>query len=226
MGSACRWGVLAMFWLAGTGGGEAPAVIPAELKRFNLLVGSWNGVATPQDEGTRFWRETSHWEWEIGSGEAGLKWVVDQGRHFAGGRLTFDPAARRYRLTAERVKGSPLVLSGQLVDQVLELDAPAENGKEVRVTIRLLHENRFQYRVLERAAGRERFHRTLDVGNTRQGVQFAASSAGPTCIVTGGRGTMTVQYQGKTYYVCCTGCQQAFEDEPEKYIAAAKGQAK
>ncbi|MCB9949391.1 MAG: YHS domain-containing protein [Planctomycetaceae bacterium] len=29
-------------------------------------------------------------------------------------------------------------------------------------------------------------------------------------------------YKGKTYYVCCTGCKQAFEDDPEGIIAAAE----
>jgi YHS domain-containing protein len=24
-----------------------------------------------------------------------------------------------------------------------------------------------------------------------------------------------VQYKGKTYYVCCTGCRDAFLDDPE-----------
>ena len=36
--------------------------------------------------------------------------------------------------------------------------------------------------------------------------------------VSGGIGTIPVTYMGKTYYVCCTGCRDAFRDEPEKYI--------
>jgi YHS domain-containing protein len=27
-----------------------------------------------------------------------------------------------------------------------------------------------------------------------------------------------VLYKGKTYYVCCSGCRDAFKDDPEKYI--------
>jgi YHS domain-containing protein len=29
---------------------------------------------------------------------------------------------------------------------------------------------------------------------------------------------MRVSYKGKTYYVCCTGCRDAFNDDPVKYI--------
>jgi YHS domain-containing protein len=38
-------------------------------------------------------------------------------------------------------------------------------------------------------------------------------------VVTGGAGTISVTHKGQTYYVCCTGCQQAFEDDPEGVLA-------
>jgi hypothetical protein len=49
-------------------------------------------------------------------------------------------------------------------------------------------------------------------------VPFAAGDARPECVVSGGLGTMAISYQGKTYHVCCSGCRDAFKDEPEKYI--------
>jgi len=39
------------------------------------------------------------------------------------------------------------------------------------------------------------------------------------CVVSGGLGTMAVQHKGETYYVCCSGCLEAFKESPEKYIA-------
>jgi YHS domain-containing protein len=30
---------------------------------------------------------------------------------------------------------------------------------------------------------------------------------------------MTVSYMGTTYYVCCTGCRDAFNDNPAKVVA-------
>jgi len=29
----------------------------------------------------------------------------------------------------------------------------------------------------------------------------------------------TAEYNGKTYYFCCTGCREKFEKEPQKYEA-------
>jgi YHS domain-containing protein len=40
--------------------------------------------------------------------------------------------------------------------------------------------------------------------------------------VTGGLGTIAVSYKGQTYYVCCGGCKDAFEADPEKYVKAIK----
>jgi len=49
-------------------------------------------------------------------------------------------------------------------------------------------------------------------------VPFAAGSAVPECVVTGGLGTATVTYMGKTYFVCCTGCRDEFNSDPAKYV--------
>ncbi|MBI3832649.1 MAG: YHS domain-containing protein [Planctomycetes bacterium] len=41
-------------------------------------------------------------------------------------------------------------------------------------------------------------------------------------MVTGGLGTISVSYKGQSYYVCCGGCKQEFNDNPEKVLAEAK----
>jgi len=35
-------------------------------------------------------------------------------------------------------------------------------------------------------------------------------------------GTIAVSYAGTTYYVCCTGCRDAFNDNPAKILAEYK----
>ena len=32
------------------------------------------------------------------------------------------------------------------------------------------------------------------------------------------KGTIAVSYNGKTYYVCCSGCRDEFKASPEKYV--------
>ena len=60
------------------------------------------------------------------------------------------------------------------------------------------------------------------VGTQRQGTSVAANDEDygeKKCIISGGLGTMTVSYNGKSYYVCCTGCQAAFNDDPKRWLA-------
>ena len=67
----------------------------------------------------------------------------------------------------------------------------------------------------------ERCEGKAEVGYTREGVTFGVEAGGkkPQCVVTGGLGTMAVTYMGTTYYVCCSGCRDAFNENPAKIIA-------
>src|SRR5262249_7483852 len=87
-----------------------------------------------------------------------------------------------------------------------------------RLVFSLLHSNRYLYRYDLRQPEHTTFSQVYQVGCTKQGVPFAVVDNGPECVVSGGLGTMPVSYQGKTYYVCCTGCRGAVKKEPEKHI--------
>jgi YHS domain-containing protein len=64
------------------------------------------------------------------------------------------------------------------------------------------------------------YSRVGEVGYTREGTRLASSgNSGPECVVTGGAGTIKVSHEGKTYYVCCTGCRDAFNDDPAGILA-------
>ena len=62
------------------------------------------------------------------------------------------------------------------------------------------------------------YGRDFQVGCTRLGETFGTAAKKVECIVTGGLGTMPVMYKGVTYYVCCSGCRDAFNETPEKFI--------
>jgi hypothetical protein len=66
--------------------------------------------------------------------------------------------------------------------------------------------------------GKTLFTKRYEVGCTKEGEDFATGDGKPECIVSGGLGKITVTYKGQTYYVCCSGCADAFKEEPEKYI--------
>ncbi|OFW01774.1 MAG: YHS domain-containing protein [Acidobacteria bacterium RIFCSPLOWO2_02_FULL_60_20] len=44
----------------------------------------------------------------------------------------------------------------------------------------------------------------------------------PVCkmVIDESKAAATATYQGKTYYFCALGCKKAFEQNPEKYLAA------
>jgi YHS domain-containing protein len=52
----------------------------------------------------------------------------------------------------------------------------------------------------------------------KEGESFAGGKKKNECVVTGGAATIPVSYMGKTYFVCCSGCKEAFEENPKKII--------
>src|SRR5690606_17172934 len=97
-----------------------------------------------------------------------------------------------------------------------------EDGLTHRITITRINDKRTLVLHEKQSAGQQSLFRVAEVGYTREVTRLAAPGGGRReCIVTGGTGTMTVMHKGKTYYVCCTGCRQAFEADPEGIIAEA-----
>ncbi|HWL10548.1 MAG TPA: hypothetical protein VNQ76_19235, partial [Planctomicrobium sp.] len=80
--------------------------------------------------------------------------------------------------------------------------------------------NRFLIEIAKKRGNR--FMRVDTIATQREGTSFARSDEGygqRECIISGGLGTMPVTFKGTTYWVCCSGCKSAFEEEPEKWIA-------
>lgn len=208
---------------------EAVAV-KAALTEFGSLVGDWNGTATPMDRAARrrreFHRESSHWQWKLTRQDVGLVWTISDGKYLHDAFLTFDPTKREFVCTANFDANSHLILRGVKQGARLEVSGDAENGDSWRLTISNPSADRFTYSLARKEKGAPAFANIVETGNTRKGVSFASKNTGPTCIVTGGAGSMELTYKGKTYYVCCSGCKEAFESEPEKYIAEAKAKSR
>jgi len=76
----------------------------------------------------------------------------------------------------------------------------------------------FVYRNAHKPEGRTLYTKNYQVGFTKEGETLAAREKKVECPVSGGLGTMVVNYNGMTYYVCCSGCRDAFREDPEKYI--------
>jgi len=197
------------------------------LQAFNDLVGSWRCTGTPEGKKKEFWTESMEWQWQFKGDEAWMKVAFEKGKHFAGGELRFLPDKDQYQLTLQTVDKEKLMFAGSLKDKALTLDREDESAKETqRLVFTFLHPNRFLYRYETKAADARAFAKLYQVGATKNGVPFAEGETGPECIVSGGLGTVKVTYKGQTYYVCCSGCRDAFKDDPEKYIKEAEAKKK
>ena len=202
---------------------DAPPAPKQALRSLNELIGSWRATGTP--EGTReekqkgFWIETIEWSWRFKGDDAWLLVTFDKGKHFVRGELRYQPDRERYTFTVETTAKETLTFAGTFQDSRLTLERTDEGSKEAqRLVFSLLHSNRYLYRYEVKPADKNSFARVYQVGATKEGEAFAGQAGGPECIVTGGLGTISVSYKGQTYHVCCSGCRDAFKEDPEKFI--------
>ena len=124
-----------------------------------------------------------------------------------------------YRLTLTMIGKDRVEFAGKLDDSRLTLTREDDKTKETQqIVVTLLHSNRYLYRYDVKPAGKTLFTKVYQVGCTKEGEDFATGDGKPECVVSGGLGRTVVTYKGQTYYVCCSGCADAFKDDPEKYI--------
>lgn len=197
------------------------------LQSLNDLIGPWqakgqtqSGTATEKQRG--FWKEQIEWGWKFKGEDAWLTFSITNGKHFKGGTIRYLADLDKFRVTLETTEDKSLEFMGQLAKngRSLVAETTLENKDVVRLTIGLVGDVRFTYSIEKKIAGRRLFNKEYLVSATKEGESLAGSqkSDKPECIVSGGLGTSTVSYKGMTYYVCCSGCRDAFNENPEKFI--------
>lgn len=225
-----RWLVLLLLIGLGAAWADPPAATaPVDLKaqkdalaHWNSLVGGWRGTGQPRrGSNVGAWREDNNWAWQFSETEAALVGTVGKGTLASTLKITAGAGAGIYALEWTSPDKTVRKLSGKIEDgKLVLLSAPDDQNEVYRVTLTLLNELRTLILFEKRKADQQSYNRIAEVGYTREGARLAgAGSGGPECVVTGGLGTIKVQHGGQTYYVCCTGCQQAFNDDPEGILA-------
>jgi YHS domain-containing protein len=236
------WAVLGaaagLTWGGRTEADDAPApgrrADQEALKAYAPLVGSWRGVGMVERGRTKgAWNESASWAWALTRDSAALEVTVAKGKHLKSGRLRPGKAPGTLAFDAVLADGTRRAFEGKpSADKKLVLTSteplkPDTPPSVRRVTLTPLHDTRLL--ALFEAEDADRpgtFTRLGEVGYTREGVAFAAGDSYPVCIVTEGRGTIPVSYKGKTYYVCCSGCRDLFNENPESVLAEAAARAK
>jgi hypothetical protein len=202
------------------------------LRGFQELIGDWRATGEPASGTTAekargFWKESIHWVWKFKGEDVWLAFSIEKGKYFQGGELRYRPDQEKFQLTMTGADGKKQMFEGKLTANGRKLVAErvdANRPEDARLTLSLVGEIRFQYALETRSRERRLFTKVFQVGATREGESLAgaAKSNQPECVVSGGLGTRTVTYKGETYYVCCSGCLEAFNDNPEKYIKEFK----
>lgn len=200
---------------------------PSAFAAFEYLIGSWKGTGIPTANRLKGWPEKHQWAWKFQKGvPVGMTVTIEGGKILKSGRLGYDESTKTYRLDGEDPSGKSVSFTGKINanGKLLTLDqvGGATDAPKDRVSI-MLNDNRIRYSVWldQKDAGAPQYKRVIDSGLTKEGEAFAAGSSAadlPKCIVTGGAAALSVSYQGKTYPLCCTGCRDEFNDNPEKYV--------
>ncbi len=196
------------------------------LQEFSDLIGVWNATGTPvgsrEEIQKGFWTEKMDWGWKFKDKDAWIVVEFTKSKYYTNGELRYVPEKNHFTLTLNTVAKEKITYVGNIEtrDKTKIFTVEREGDKESqRLIFTFLHPERFLYRYEAKAEGRPLYSKKWSVGATRDGVAFAAGSGKPECIISGGTGTTAVSYQGKTYYVCCSGCRDEFNATPAKYVA-------
>ena len=199
---------------------------PTEAFRpLGSLIGSWKGTGKPDAKPKDFWTEKLAWAWAFDkNGAAWFELTVEKSAHIAKAKLTHDAKTEKFTLVLTSPDKSEKTFTGTLTigkqkETLLVLERTSgDTTEELRITI--LHDNRYLYQLSTKPKDGMEYTRLWQVGCTKEGQAFATSTENE-CIVSGGKGTIEVTHQGKTYFVCCSGCKTEFKSDPEKFIKLA-----
>jgi len=194
------------------------------LKELQEYIGGWKGNGGPDKRrparSDPIWSENVSWGWRFKGDDAWLSMAIKDGKLYKSGELRYLPGKKVYQLTLTNKEDKKLVFEGKIEREVLKLQRVDPDTKATElITMNTAAEgDRFIYHVAHKNKGRTIWTKDYLVACTREGVSLGKVDKKNVCIVTGGLGTRAVSYKGETYYVCCSGCADAFKENPEKYI--------
>jgi YHS domain-containing protein len=223
---------LALIAVAALGiGGAEPDTQEADkaaLAALQSYIGQWKGVGQPRRGVTKdAWIERADWAWKFTDKRAAISFESPQGKIYRSGELRpgSKPGEFRFRGTLPDGKTQEELTGAIDKDGGLVFTAESPKpGRPAQIALRqVAGGDRLVISMLQPSPTAGTLLVSLaEIGYTRQGSSFGKGSTGPECIVTGGYGSMKVEHQGQTYYVCCTGCRDLFNDDPEAVLAEYK----
>jgi YHS domain len=204
-------------WGADTDKDQAAA--KTALQALNEFVGPWKGTGESKEGKNEIWKESLSWSWSFKGDAPSLVAEFTDSKQFNKGELRYLPDKKSYQFTLVDKNKKELVFEGEYKKKYLTLTRVDADSKDKQV-IQMSTNNdgaRFIYTYAVQSKGKGLERKLFQVSHAKEGVSLASAKKNE-CIVTGGLGTRTVSYMGKTYYVCCSGCADAFNENPKKFI--------
>jgi hypothetical protein len=217
---SCSVMVSMAFCLRGLGAGDKGDDPKEALQALQDYIGGWKGNGTSEKNKTEIWKETANWSWRFKSKDVFLSVEMPESKTFKKGEMRFLPKKGAYELTLTDRNDKKQIFEGELKkgSLILErLDPDSKDTQQIKINtagggLRLV------VTYSTKLDGRTLFNKQFQVAYTKEGENFGAAAKKNECVVTGGLGTMTVTYMGQTYYVCCSGCRDLFNENPAKII--------
>ncbi len=225
------------------------AVVNA-LQPLQVLLGDWRWITRRDFGGSKKSGEDLKWVWDFQTDETQPSLTATSAIHpyFQQVWLTYLPDDEMFQTTARAADGQTRVFRGTWTDggepreesdgkkvqhtcKMQLVQVSPDDGDQWQLVVNQLDNNQYLTNLTRRPTTGKQFGPLDVIRQQRLGTSFAVADSdnpGPKCIISGGLGSMTVSYKGKSYPVCCSGCAAAFNDDPEKWLAklAARATAK
>ena len=212
------------------------------LKPLQVLLGNWRGTTRREIEGFKA-VDMHGWVWDLQTDPRQPALVMSSGGkspYVKEARMTWLADVDEFLLTVTSPENEQRVFAGAFSKPVADVAGddgklqrtfalrftqiePADAKEQFQYTFNQQENNRYLLEI-EKKRGKAAFRRFDTVSTQREGTSFALSDSDygeKTCIISAGLGTISVSYQGRTYWVCCSGCKAAFEEDPERWIKRA-----
>jgi hypothetical protein len=139
---------------------------------------------------------------------------------FKTAEIRWDAEKKEFEATVVDLKDAKKVFIGKLVKDTLTFERTDEDSKAIeRLKINSIDNGaRISANLSHKPADKTAYATDFDVSYANKAVSFAPGVKKPECIVSGGVGNGTVTHNGKTYYICCSGCRDAFMANPDKFV--------
>jgi hypothetical protein len=190
------------------------------LQELQEYIGGWKGSGTSERDKSAIWKENADWGWRFKGDDAWFAVSFKDSKFYKTGELRYLADKMVFELTITDKADKKLVFTGTLKKGYLTLermDADTKETQQIKINT-AAGGDRLIVNYAIKPENRTVFNKEWQIAFNREGTSIAGGKKGPECVVTGGLGTMTVSYKGQTYYVCCTGCRDAFNENPAKII--------